>query len=114
MLLIKSAIFVCLIVAIAMLTGLVASQYPPFILLAVLAAIVIFTLAFLNTEAALYILVFSMLLSPELIVGGTGQTGVLARGVTIRLDDFLLLIIGFSWFAKTAIHKEIGLFVKPL
>lgn len=30
--------------------------------------------------------------------------------MTLRLEDFLLVIIGFSWFAKNAVFKEIGLF----
>jgi len=110
--LIKSAILMFLIVAIAMLTGLMASQYPPLTLLAVLAALVIFTLAFLNTEAGLYILLFSMLLSPEILISDPGGTVAEARGVTIRLDDLLLVIIGFSWFTKNAIHKELGLFLR--
>ncbi len=28
------------------------------------------------------------------------------------MDDFLLVIIGFSWFLSTAINKERGLFLK--
>ncbi len=31
-------------------------------------------------------------------------------GVTIRLDDFLLLLIGFSQLTKSAINREIGIF----
>jgi len=112
MLLIRLAVFAFLIVAVALTTGLVASQYPPVILLSVLAVLVVFTLAFLNTEAGLYILIFSMLLSPEFVIGGIGGGAALGRGVTIRLDDLLLVIIGFSWFTKNAIHKELGLFVR--
>ncbi len=36
----------------------------------------------------------------------------MGRGVTLRLEDFLLVIIGFSWFAKNAVNKELGLFLK--
>ena len=32
--------------------------------------------------------------------------------MTVRLDDFLLIIIAFGWFARTAIYKELGLFKK--
>ena len=38
---------------------------------ALLAGIVIFIVSFASTETALYILIFSMLLSPEFIVGST-------------------------------------------
>jgi len=112
MLLIRLAVFSLLVVSVALTTGLVASQYPPVILLTVLMALVVFTLAFLNTEAGLYILIFSMLLSPEFVIGGIGGAAALGRGVTIRLDDLLLVIIGFSWFTKNAIHKDLGLFVR--
>jgi O-antigen ligase len=52
-----------------------------------------------------------MLLSPEIIVGETGG-GSLGRGLTLRFEDFLMVIIGFSWFTKNAIYKELGLFLK--
>ena len=71
----------------------------------------IFALSFLNIEFGLYILIFSMLLSPEIIIGETAGSS-LGRGLTIRLEDFLLVLIGFSWFAQNAIKKEIGLFLK--
>lgn len=64
-----------------------------------------------STEIALYLLVFSMLLSPEIIVDTTAGAS-LGRGITLRVDDFIILIIGFSWLAKMAIIKEGGL--RPL
>jgi hypothetical protein len=56
------------------------------------------------------VLIISMLLSPEFIVGGIAGKAALGRGITLRFDDILLVIIGFSWFLKTAIKKELGLF----
>jgi len=94
------------------LIGFAAAEYPPFLLLGSLMAVVLFILTFLNTEIGLYILIFSMLLSPEIGLGKLSGGAVLERGVTLRLDDFLLAIIGFSWFAKTAIFKDLGLFLK--
>ena len=73
--------------------------------------VVIFALSFVSTELALYILIFTMLLSPEFIVGTTGAAS-LGRGVTLRLDDFIIVIIGFSWLARMAINKELGLFLR--
>jgi O-antigen ligase len=52
-----------------------------------------------------------MLLSPEFNIGDTGGAS-LGRGVTLRFEDFLLCVIGFSWFAKNAVNKELGLFLK--
>jgi O-antigen ligase len=79
--------------------------------LALAGGVVVFVLSFVSTEIALYILIFSMLLSPEFIVGMTEGSSS-GRGLTLRLDDFLLVIIGFSWLARMAINKELGLFLK--
>jgi O-antigen ligase len=62
---------------------------------------------FINTDFAIYTLIFSMLLSPEL-----GSRTTAGEGVTIRIDDILLVIIIFTWLAKTAINKDLGLFRK--
>ena len=79
--------------------------------IALIIGLIIFVASFASTNIALYILIFSMLLSPEFIVGTT-EGATLGRGVTLRLDDFILLIIGFSWLAKMSINKELGLFLK--
>jgi hypothetical protein len=72
--------------------------------------LVVLVIAITSDELALYILIFSMLLGPEFIVGELGEgTG---RGLTFRLDDILIAIIGFTWVAKAAIHKELGLFLR--
>ena len=74
--------------------------------------LLIFVCVFLWPEAGLYLLIFSMLLSPEIIVGNIGQKANLDRGFTLRLEDFLLVFIGLSWFARNAIDKTTGLFRK--
>jgi O-antigen ligase len=67
---------------------------------------------FVWPEAGLYVVIFSMLLSPEIIAGEIGGKAALGRGFTLRLEDFLLLFIGLSWFARTAVDKTTGLFRK--
>jgi hypothetical protein len=52
-----------------------------------------------------------MLLSPEFTIGETAG-GSLGRGVTLRFEDFLMVVIGFGWFARNAVNKELGLFLK--
>ncbi|MDY6973634.1 MAG: O-antigen ligase family protein [Thermodesulfobacteriota bacterium] len=79
--------------------------------LALGGCIIFFVVCLISTETALYFLIFSMLLSPEFIVGSTGGAS-LGRGVTLRLDDFIILIIGFGWLVKMAVHKQLGLFLK--
>ena len=108
----RSLLYFISFLAIALLSGFLASQFSasPMLFLGVLA-IVIFAVTFVNIEWGLYALIFSMLLSPEFMAGETGGAS-LGRGVTLRLDDFLLAVIGFSWFAKNAVNKELGLFLK--
>lgn len=73
-------------------------------------AVAVFMFVFVKSEAGLYLVLFSMLLSPEFGVSG----GALAerRAVVIRLEDVLLIAIALSWFAKTAVNKELGLVAK--
>ena len=87
------------------------SQHPPVMLIWATGAFAIFVISFVKIDWGLYILIFSMLLSPEIIIGETAVAS-LDRGVTLRFEDFLLVVIGFSWFAKNAAKKEVGLFLK--
>jgi hypothetical protein len=96
-----------LVLSVLLSTGLL--RVPQQYLLVGTALVAIFIISLLSPEAGLYILIASMLLSPEIIFGQVASQGPLKRGVTLRLDDFLLVIIGISWFARTVIRKEIGL-----
>jgi hypothetical protein len=80
--------------------------------LVLIVLLLVFVCTFIWPEAGLYVIIFSMLLSPEIIVSEIGQKGTLGRGLTLRLEDFLLLFIGLSWFARTAVDKFTGLFRK--
>ncbi len=99
-------------IAIALVMGFMTTRLSSATLISLVLGLSFFIAAFMNTELGLYLLIFSMLLSPEITVGGGGGEVAQRGGVSVRLDDFLLLVIGFSWFAKTAIHKELGLFLK--
>ncbi|MEK7337275.1 MAG: hypothetical protein AAB111_07325, partial [Nitrospirota bacterium] len=67
-------------------------------------------IAFTSVPAALYLLIFSMLLSPEIAVGRVEGRGVGVRELSFRLDDVFLVIIGFGWLVKTVVYRELGLF----
>jgi O-antigen ligase len=75
------------------------------------AAILLLLVVLWSAEATFYVLIFSMLLSPEFIVGGLeGPSAATAtRGVTLRLDDYLILIISFAWLIRLAVYKEAAL-----
>lgn len=81
--------------------------------LAVILAIgtAVAVIAFFRTRLAIYLLIFSMLLSPEFGAGGMATGGAtLGRGVTFRFDDLLLVLVGITWLIKSAIYKELGIF----
>jgi hypothetical protein len=87
------------------LFGILVASTDPLISVGIVVGIVVFVASFLSTQIALYVLVFATLLSPEF-----GQRSTAGGGVTLRLDDFLLLLIGFSQLTKAAVNREIGLF----
>jgi hypothetical protein len=74
--------------------------------------LLIFVCVFLWPEAGLYLVIFSMLLSPEIIASEIVGKATLGRGLTLRLEDFLLVFIGLSWFAGNAVDKTAGLIRK--
>jgi len=68
----RSLIFIILFLALALFVGFLSSQYTysP-LLFKGLIALIIFAVAFINIEWGLYILIFSMLLSPEIMISQT-------------------------------------------
>src|SRR5262249_30227154 len=68
-----------------------------------------FLLLFVRIEFGLSLVIFPMLLSPQL---GTGAGVAEGRRIVIRSEDLLLLVVAFSWLAKTAVNKELGLTLK--
>lgn len=73
------------------------------------AAVVLFLATLLHAEAGLVILIVSMLLSPEIPIGGAGGGGLEgSRSVILRTEDLVLLLVGFAWMARMAIHKDLG------
>lgn len=78
----------------------------------VIIGLIVAIFTFLNTEFALFALIVAMLLGPQVGLGEDLSDPARGRGITLRVDDFLLIIIGISWFFKTAVEKELGLFLK--
>jgi O-antigen ligase len=72
--------------------------------LGLVGGLIIAMITLVNTDLALIILIFSMLLSPEFQIGG-----ITGRQVVIRIDDIFLFIVFFSWLAKITFNKELGL-----
>ncbi|MDO9565578.1 MAG: O-antigen ligase family protein [Candidatus Desulfaltia sp.] len=109
----RTVLLLLIIAGMTFLGGLFITKVSTGAAFLTIAGLIIIVASFLNAEVALYMLIISMLLSPEFIVGGLGGGGTTAgRGATLRFDDILLVIIGFSWFLRTAIKKELGLFLR--
>lgn len=109
---VRTLIPVAAIMVLTLLAALFLTKLSVGVALATVAAFILGVVCFMNPAIGLYILIFAMLLGPQFGVGGVGGEGVRGRGLTLRLDDFLLVIIGFSWFLSTAISKEKGLLLK--
>lgn len=81
----------------------------PMVGVQVVFGFLIVLVAFTSVPASLFLLICSMLLSPEISVGQAEGRGVGARELSLRVDDLLLVIIGFSWLVKTLIYRELAL-----
>jgi O-antigen ligase len=100
------------VILLTFIGGMLLTKISIGIAFAVIGGMLLSVVCFMNPELGLYILICAMLLGPQFGLGEATGESVRGRGVTLRLDDFLLLIIGFSWFLSTAINKERGLFLK--
>ncbi len=98
--------------ALAIPLGLVIASNTPAVSLTVTFVVLVLVVAFLSTPASLYLLVFSMLLGPEFLVGEMSGGPTAGRGITLRFDDLLLVVIGFAWLAKMAFFKKSPPFTK--
>ncbi|MBW6486911.1 MAG: hypothetical protein K0B01_12260, partial [Syntrophobacterales bacterium] len=107
----KNVVLLFFITGVTAAVGLMFAKAPPTMVVAVTLGLVLAVVSFFNTELALYVLIAAMLLGPQFTAGGAELVPGRGRGgVTLRFDDFLLVVIGLSWFFKTALNKELGLF----
>ena len=90
-----TAVMVLAIIFISIFSGQIITGFSYKFAFGLILAISISVITLLYIDAGLAVLIFSMLLSPEI---GVGQ--VPGRDIVIRFEDFLLAIITFTWFAK--------------
>jgi hypothetical protein len=64
-------------------------------------------LTLVRTDFGIIVLIFSMLLSPELPIAQ-----LTIRKVVLRVDDIMIMVVFFTWLAKMAINKELGVLKK--
>jgi len=104
--LVASIIFLVIFIFVISI-GQFAIEYSYKIPIALVFGVLIFVITLVNTDMGLAVLIFSMLLSPDIMVGQ-----VPGREIVIRFDDLLLIIITLTWLAKTAINKGLTIFIK--
>jgi len=103
----KKGLFVFIVVLVALVIGWKIPQLPPLKPLIIIAAIMVFLITLVRTNFGLVILVFSMLLSPEIQVATLQH--VVYRAVVLRIDDLLLFVVFIAWIVKIAVRKEWGI-----
>lgn len=105
---IMTFLFICAMITVS---GLVLANASIVVAVAVTVGLILAVIGFANTELALYILIVSMLLGPQITAGPAEAFVARGRGgMTLRFDDFILVVIGLSWFLRTAIDKKLGIF----
>jgi O-antigen ligase len=108
--------FVQIVVVGAMLIGaaLVASRWALPMDLESAAALALFgtvvVLTFVNTEVVLYLVLLSMLFSPERGFGGGPLPE--SRMLVMRTEDILLAVVALGWLARIALNKDLGLVIR--
>lgn len=106
-------VFAVIFVIFGIVLGFVVTRGTTVSSLGVTLGLVMLILSFVRIDLALYFLILSMLLSPEISLGGLEEQGVSGgRSVVVRLDDLFLMLVAFGWLARSAIFKEIGLIIK--
>lgn len=90
---------------ISLFLGVLINKVDTIIVFGLVGGIIVFILSFVNVQFAVYILIFATLLSPEF-----GSRTTSGSGVTIRVDDLILLLICFAQLTKSALYERVGLF----
>ena len=108
----KQPLLLIAIIIVSLAASILISQVPLGFAIVVIISLIIAVFTFINTEFGLYALIIAMLLGPQIALGSLEGEGIRGRGLTLRVDDILLVVIGFTWFFKTAVEKELGLFLK--
>ena len=109
-----SAPLIAFVLLLTLAGGYLVAQTSAGISLGAVLAVIVLFIAFLNPELALHIILLSMLLSPEIVVGGVGgisigKPEVKGDALVLRMEDLLLCAVGVAWIARVAIFKELGL-----
>ena len=112
----KAANFGLTVFGLVLLVGIayLLSAAPRMDILLITGGGLLFVVCLFNMEIGIYVIIVSMLLSPEIAIGqaGSGETMESSRSIIVRVEDITLVIVSMGWFARTAVYKELGLLEK--
>jgi O-antigen ligase len=108
----RGAALALILIAVAVTGAILANKLTLGFAVLGVAGIIIFTFSFISQEIALYILICSMLLGPQFVSESDLVSFYRGRGISLRFDDFLLVIISLAWFLRVAINKDLGIFLR--
>ena len=100
------------ILALVATAAYIISEFTPTTGLVIGLSALVILVAMINIDVALYLLIVSMLLGPQVVAFEAAGTRLASRGLTLRLDDLLLVVIGLLWLARIAIYSDLGVFTK--
>ena len=104
--LLLTILLISLLLLAAYLVAPDAARLPMVVCLGVMVMLIAFT----NVELTIYLVIMSTLLSPEFGMGGSSNgTTTASRGVTVRLDDLLLMLVCLTWLFRMAVSKQLNL-----
>src|SRR5574341_1079029 len=113
----RPAPLIALVLLLAVGGGLVIAETSAGLSLGAALLIILLFASFLNAELGLHVILLSMLLSPEIVVGSFGVISIgkpTVKGdvLVLRIEDLVLVAVALAWFARTAIFKELALIRK--
>ncbi len=95
---------IIILVIIALLCVLIGKSITllPLIPVVVVASVFLFFFAFVFTDRAMIVLIFAMLLSPEIVLGAVSR----GQDIMVRIDDLLIVVFMLAWLARSALDKN--------
>ncbi len=95
-------LFIFFTVGLCIFIGKFITVLPAIVPVILVLGFFMFFLAIAKTDLAMNILIFAMLLSPEMTFGAITHQ----RQVAIRIEDLLIVVFLFAWLVQTTIHRQ--------
>jgi len=94
-------VFICLVM------GKFITAMPSIVPVIIIFGFFVFFLSIAATDLAMTLLIFAMLLSPELSFGEATR-----RSIVVRIEDLLIAVFSVTWLARTSIHGRMSFLPK--